>query len=278
VNNVLLINGFGEAIAATPYPNLVSFRRHQTERILSQNSFPKSPLKQSDCYRNGVHTGCHRSATSREPRTWQSFDDGLLASSRIKSEPRLNRPPFTVAVCNQRRINVDRASFVDRVVMVMAAECRTESLKRRFCAWFSSMVPKASSSGRCFSQFDRKTDCYRNGIKGTWLTPWDGSDAISKSEKPVNTRPLPFTVAVCGTQTRHGVSVNKYQADSQKCGRSVKALSGERPLSRSIWQKPGIGMAAVSPVPLRESDQEKETSTYRSDQGKAIGMPKWNNL
>ena len=41
-----------------------------------------------------------------------------------------------------------------------------------------------------------------------------------------------------------------------------------------VWQKSGIGMAAVKSSPIRESDREKEISTriYDTDQGKAISM------
>jgi hypothetical protein len=113
----------------------------------------------------------------------------------------------------------------------------------------------ANTHQRCFSQFDRKTDCFDGG-------PWalESTDILAErldGDRSPEGMTRDWTVrfesvarliratfkAVCVTQTRHGVSVNKYQAGSPK------------------GQKSGIGVAAVSPVPVRGSDQEEEIST-----------------
>jgi hypothetical protein len=57
------------------------------------------------------------------------------------------------------------------------------------------------NTGRCFRQFDRKTDCYRKG-SGKW-------DQGSQQHAATNIAALtplavPFTVMVCGTQTKQG--------------------------------------------------------------------------
>lgn len=49
-------------------------------------------------FRKGDRVGCHRNTTSREPWTWQSLDVREASNIGIRSEPRLNRPPFTEAL------------------------------------------------------------------------------------------------------------------------------------------------------------------------------------
>lgn len=104
-------------------------------------------------------------------------------------------------------------------------------------------------SQRCFSQFDRKTDCFDGGCQrcleresGQYATCESESKTPPSGEKyeiaeavrlgqrcahaePVKSRPVTFK-AVCGTQTRHGGPVNKNQPDSQQ------------------WQKTAIGPTA----------------------------------
>ena len=119
---------------------------------------------------------------------------------------------------------------------------------------------------RCFPQFDRKTDCFRhcaailmalrscvleNEFGGGYANAMKGSICVEFSSM--------MPKAVCGTQTRQGRSLNKNQRDSQKWDFSsmVRASGcgpedgGSIPSFPSTWQKSGIGVAAVSPVPLR---------------------------
>jgi hypothetical protein len=193
------------------------------------------------------------------------------------------------------------------------------------CCVHVKAITQDTRSQRCFSQFDRKTDCLRNGSearksgcssrqKGSFRVPAridlpPGANqkvGVASDETDLAgsyAQSLPFTQAVCGTQTRHGGSVNKNQPDSQNYGlrselaqcsgnkrvvviqalqrlpihqRTENGLAGSSPAANHFWQKSGIGVAASSPVPLRESDEEKETSTrsYGSDEGKATAMSK----
>ena len=85
---------------------------------------------------------------------------------------------------------------------------------------------------RCFSQFDRKTDCYRNGAvvhlinesghSGVVTRPCKAGDSVITGQTQVQILlPAPFTVAVCGTQTRQDCSLNM---NSQWINR-IQALS-----------------------------------------------------
>ena len=61
---------------------------------------------------------------------------------------------------------------------------------------------RASSTGRCFPQFDRKTDCYRNGVlelSGGFIFSLIRLSHINAVNPSSNIWP-PFTVAVCGTR------------------------------------------------------------------------------
>ena len=98
--------------------------------------------------------------------------------------------------------------------------------------------------------------------------------------------------AVCGTQTRHGGTVNKDQPCSQIIrlvavggGCMHEAIESDcrdekrvrLAPKRSIWQKPGIGMAAISPVPLRETIRKRTLVPGNdTDKGKAIADSKIN--
>lgn len=71
-------------------------------------------------------------------------------------------------------------------------------------SWLGAAT-KTSSTGRCFLQFDRKTDCFRKG-RGN---PFGVEGKRVRAECPQSAHGLdasqslpPFTETVCGTQTR----------------------------------------------------------------------------
>ena len=66
-----------------------------------------------------------------------------------------------------------------------------------------------SRSQRCFSQFDRKTDCFDSGLENGSLRDFDSSLTLMATKCQATFE------AVCLTQTRHGGSVNKNQPCSQ---------------------------------------------------------------
>jgi len=148
---VLLINGFGEAIAATPYPNLVVF--------------------------------------------WRAPDrkDSITPSCLVNPSK-----------SNQRRIIVVRASFDggfykgrQTAKRYVAEVCTNRPLPHRESANWGGATFKASSSGRCFSQFDRKTNCIRK-VSRVNSQPL----SLKRDGSVVATRWCEaFTHTVCGTQT-----------------------------------------------------------------------------
>ena len=82
-----------------------------------------------------------------------------------------------------------------------------------------SVSHRANRNQRCFSQFDRKTDCFQDGelrmARHTWGRTRGGKQVgVPNYLTRDNAAPSIILKAVCGTQTRHGASVNKYQAGS----------------------------------------------------------------
>ena len=153
------------------------------------------------------------------------------------------------------------------------ADCPLKSGKRFDTDQTRNILPqdyvslaRSNRNQRCFSQFDRKTDCFQDGElrmdRHTWGRTRGGKQiVVPNCLTRNNAAPSIILKAVCGTQTRHGVSVNKYQTGSQKqwwnkrwitscCGTSQSLKLKRTAASTFIWQKSGIGMAAVSPVPL----------------------------
>lgn len=118
-----------------------------------------------------------------------------------------------------------------------------------------------------------------------WATP---AKTLRESIIPQRPRQKSTLAASCGvflsptaTQTRHGGPVVKYQPCSQIMLRLAWSPSWAVTPTQEfdspphpIWQKSAIGpMAVCKRSPIRESDQERETSTCGgSDQGKATGM------
>lgn len=133
---------------------------------------------------------------------------------------------------------------------------------------YNPRLYKPSTHQRCFSQFDRKTDCFdgnertvrtiprKSGVAGNpakyksgWR--WQG---LGRRVRPfcdgrLGRNPSVTFKAVCGTQTRHGGSVNKNQPDSQigrldtygsyaDCNPVPKGSVGSIPTAPTIWQKP----------------------------------------
>ena len=107
-----------------------------------------------------------------------------------------------------------------------------------------------SRSQRCFSQFDRKTDCFDSGLENGSLRDFDSSLTLMATKCQATFE------AVCLTQTRHGGPVNKNQPDSQnECGIAQSGQSaanargsrihsdymaevvGSNPAPATIWQK-----------------------------------------
>jgi len=119
------------------------------------------------------------------------------------------------------------------------------------------------------SQFDRKTDCFRPGIllrggkptAGTGAKNWPQIISERRIKRPTGDADTldvsgVWSKAVCGTQTRHGGTVNKDQPCSQNLvlsgalmrfdpngqrRKSVQRVDIAGPL-KIIWQKPGIGV------------------------------------
>lgn len=157
---------------------------------------------------------------------------------------------------------------------------------------------KATSQGRCFSQFDRNSGCYR---KGAWLgrrqrlTCRPRREFLAEVSKrlgavgrrtkkgelatPIRERVRPsFTVAAWGTQTRHGGSVVKYQPCSQSVLMVVRfsrvriATSTDEAIKpsrlagatfRALWQKPGIGLPlSVKSSPLIGMSRKGKGTDY----------------
>lgn len=78
---------------------------HRTSPSSKPQSQPGNPI---EGFRKGVRVGCHRNTNSREPWTWQSFDVCESALQQRQAEPRLNRPPFTEALCGRCFRELDR--------------------------------------------------------------------------------------------------------------------------------------------------------------------------
>ena len=189
------------------------------------------------------------------------------------------------AYCTQRNgRNPERESAISHPVIFSGNRDNLD------CTTISSTSTDPRHYRRCFPQFDRKTDCFRNGIRAAYRrmagvgenvnllksVKWP-QNSVSRVSHPARRalgryirrlqpswrersgNGVPFTKAVCGTQTRQGRSLNKNQRDSQKWDFSsmVRASGcgpedgGSIPSFPSTWQKSGIGVAAVSPVPLR---------------------------
>jgi len=141
----------------------------------------------------------------------------------------------------------------------------------------SSISNTPRHNRRCFSQFDRKTDCFDGGFSEAC-----GVNSVRSSvpENPcweVRRNRATFK-AVCLTQTRHDGPVNKNQPDSQSFVGGIRTIDGSArspaPLKSNrialreliapdttnlFWQKPGIVLADV------KSSRSQRYNGFRPD-------------
>ena len=126
-----------------------------------------------------------------------------------------------------------------------------------------------------------RPDCIRKGLVAVSLS-------VEKAAKPstlgVGTRGKTGLInrhKSCKPAQGLGLRPFTHAVWNQRCfylfDRSQTRLDGfqmKNQLCSPQGQKSGIGIAAVSPVPVRETDEEKEISTraYGSDEGKAVAM------
>ena len=163
---------------------------------------------------------------------------------------------------SQRRINVVRVSFDGGP----ASECdRRAGVMSQMAYGCSTTTFKANSYGRCFHELDRITGCIRGisardaGYGGDGHSNPEVLAACSSVHLDSNRFDMPANTA-CELKAEQGSRLYE-RLDSQNYGGVSPVLwtndsnsqQGAGTLATTFWQKPGIGVAAISPVERRDT-------------------------